>query len=104
SALTPVYIAEVSPAAVRGRLVSLNQLAIVSGAVTAYFCSWQLARLGEDSWRWMFGVAAVPSIAYWIGLLGIPESPRWLAAKGDDAGALRILARISPIEEARQEM
>jgi SP family arabinose:H+ symporter-like MFS transporter len=104
SALTPVYIAEVSPPAVRGRLVSLNQLAIVSGAVTAYFCSWQLARLGEDSWRWMFGVAAVPSIAYWIGLLGIPESPRWLAAKGNDAGALSILARISPIEEARREM
>jgi sugar porter (SP) family MFS transporter len=104
SALTPVYIAEVSPPSVRGRLVSLNQLAIVIGILVAYFGSWQLARLGSGSWRWMFAVAAVPSIAYWAGLLGIPESPRWLAARGDDAGALRILANMSSLDEARHEL
>lgn len=104
SALTPVYIAEVSPPSVRGRLVSLNQLAIVIGILVAYFGSWQLARLGSGSWRWMFAVAAIPSVGYWAGLLGIPESPRWLAAKGDDAGALRILSKISSLNEARDEL
>jgi sugar porter (SP) family MFS transporter len=104
SALSPVYIAEVSPPGVRGRLVSFNQLAIVIGILIAYFGSWQLARLGPSSWRWMFAVAALPSIAYWIGLLGIPESPRWLAYKGNEEAALRILMKILPIDEAKHEL
>jgi len=102
SALTPVYISEVSPPSVRGRVVSLNQLAIVLGILAAYFGSWQLARLGPESWRWMFAAAAIPSVCYWLGLIGIPESPRWMVAKGNDEGALRILARISS-EDAQQE-
>jgi sugar porter (SP) family MFS transporter len=104
SALTPVYIAEVSPPKIRGRMVSLNQLAIVIGILVAYFGSWQLARLGSGSWRWMFALAAIPSIGYWAGLLGIPESPRWLAARGDDVGALLILAKISSLDKARDEL
>ncbi|HET8637608.1 MAG TPA: MFS transporter, partial [Acidobacteriaceae bacterium] len=78
SVLTPVYIAEVAPARNRGRLVSLNQLAIVVGILIAYVVSWGLAGLGNSSWRWMLGVAAIPAIAFFIGLLFIPESPRWL--------------------------
>jgi SP family arabinose:H+ symporter-like MFS transporter len=104
SALTPVYIAEVAPPMIRGRLVCLNQLAIVSGILIAYLGSWLLARLGPDSWRWMFGVAALPSFAYWAGLIGIPESPRWLASKGDDAGALRVLAKVTTANEAQLEI
>jgi SP family arabinose:H+ symporter-like MFS transporter len=79
-------------------------LAIVCGILIAYLGSWQLAQLGSDSWRWMFGVAAVPSLAYWIGLLGIPESPRWLASKGNDESALRILAKVATVDEAHLEL
>jgi len=102
SSLTPVYIAEISPPSIRGRAVSLNQLAIVLGILAAYFGSWQLARFGPGSWRWMFAAAAIPSLCYWLGLIGIPESPRWMIAKGNEEGALRILARISS-QNAYQE-
>lgn len=102
SALTPIYIAEVSPPGVRGRMVSLNQLAIVLGILAAYFGSWRLAGLGPESWRWMFAVAAIPSACYWFGLLGIPESPRWMISKGNEAGALLVLERISSHDEAHR--
>src|ERR1700704_856647 len=82
SVLTPVYIAEIAPSKNRGTLVSLNQLAIVIGILTAYIINWQLARLGDSSWRWMLAAAVVPSIAFLAGLLIIPESPRWLIGKG----------------------
>src|SRR5207247_10971068 len=74
----PVYIAEISPSKNRATLVSLNQLAIVIGIRIAYLVSWKLSGLGENSWRWMLAVAAVPSVAFFVGLLAIPESPRWL--------------------------
>ena len=64
SALTPVYIAEIAPSKNRGVLVSLNQLAIVVGILSAYLINWQLAKLGDASWRWMLAVAAVPSIVF----------------------------------------
>src|SRR5215469_5757603 len=80
SVLTPVYIAEISPSKNRGTLVSLNQLAIVIGILSAYLVNWRLLRLGEASWRWMLAVAAVPSLAFLVGLLAIPESPANSAA------------------------
>jgi SP family arabinose:H+ symporter-like MFS transporter len=95
SVLTPVYIAEISPPKNRGTLVSLNQLAIVIGILFAYLVSWQIARFGENSWRWMLAVAAIPSLAFFIGLLAIPESPRWLLSRGRREEGERILARIS---------
>lgn len=104
SVLAPMYIAEVSPPHIRGRLVSVNQLAIVSGILIAYYVNWQLAAAGSGNWRWMFGLAAIPSIAFWLGLLTIPESPRWLAARHDEAGALRVLERVVPVEEAAREL
>ena len=76
--LTPVYIAEISPSRNRGTLVSLNQLAIVVGILSAYLVNWQIARLGASSWRWMLAVAAIPALVFLFGLLLIPESPRWL--------------------------
>ncbi|MCX6621420.1 MAG: sugar porter family MFS transporter [Acidobacteria bacterium] len=104
SVLAPMYIAEVSPPHVRGRLVSINQFAIVIGVLCAYIINWKLAGLGPGNWRWMFGVAAVPSLAFFVGLLFIPESPRWLVHKGFTTLARTVLTRISNPVEADQEM
>ncbi|HRJ21093.1 MAG TPA: MFS transporter [Bryobacteraceae bacterium] len=82
SLIAPLYIAEVAPAGLRGRLVSLNQMAIVTGILVAYFVNWALSFEGEQSWRWMFAVAAVPSAAFLAALFLVPESPRWLVARG----------------------
>jgi len=93
SLIAPLYIAEVSPARLRGRLVSLNQMAIVTGILLAYFINWALSFQGSESWRWMFAVAAIPSAAFLGALFFVPESPRWLVAQGHPGQALRILGR-----------
>jgi len=84
----PLYISEVSPPNVRGRLVSLNQLMITIGIVVSYLADYALA--GSGAWRWMFGLAAIPALVLFIGLLFLPESPRWLMSRslGDEARAL----------------
>jgi len=94
SMLAPLYIAEVSPAAIRGRLVSMNQLAIVLGILVSYLVGWALAGLGDESWRWMFAVAAVPSLFFLGALFFVPESPRWLVKEGRHAEAAQVLARL----------
>ena len=94
SMLAPLYIAEVSPAAIRGRLVSMNQLAIVLGILVSYLVGWAMAGLGEGSWRWMFAVAAVPSVLFFGALFFVPESPRWLVKEGRHDEAAKILARL----------
>ncbi|MGB9144987.1 MAG: sugar porter family MFS transporter [Acidobacteriaceae bacterium] len=94
SVLTPVYIAEVAPARNRGRLVSMNQLAIVVGILVAYVVSWALAGIGDSSWRWMLAVAAIPAAIFFLGLLLIPESPRWLISQGHRERGRAVLARI----------
>ncbi len=94
SVLAPLYIAEISPRQIRGRLVSLNQMAIVSGILLAYLTSWSLSFLGTSSWRWMFGSAAFPSLAFFFALLFVPESPRFLVEKGREADALGVLRRV----------
>jgi MFS transporter, SP family, arabinose:H+ symporter len=104
SVLTPVYIAEVAPAASRGRLVSMNQLAIVVGILAAYLVSWGLVGLGDTSWRWMLGVAALPALAFFIGLLLIPESPRWLISNGRREQGRRVLVRIYGPTRAEQQV
>jgi len=104
SVLTPVYIAEISPSKNRGTLVSLNQLAIVVGILSAYLANWQVARLGESSWRWMLAVAAIPSIAFLFGLLLIPESPRWLISIGRHDQGKRVLTRLFGEEAAKQQV
>jgi SP family arabinose:H+ symporter-like MFS transporter len=93
--IAPVYIAEIAPPALRGRIVSFNQLNIVIGISAAFFsnyliltlgqsdASWaQTLKLGEWGWRWMLGVEAVPAIIYFFALLGVPESPRRPGAGG----------------------
>ena len=82
STLSPLYIAEISPAQQRGLLVCLNQLAIVAGILLSYSVNYLLTGTGPANWRWMFAAAAVPSIAFLFTLLLIPESPRWLVQKG----------------------
>jgi sugar porter (SP) family MFS transporter len=94
SLLAPLYIAEVSPAGIRGRLVALNQMAIVSGILLAYLSNWLLSFTGADGWRWMFLTAAIPSIGFFIGLFFVPESPRWLVESGREEEALGVLARV----------
>jgi SP family arabinose:H+ symporter-like MFS transporter len=103
SLLAPMYIAEVAPHAIRGRLVALNQMAIVTGILLAYLANWALSFLGAGSWRWMFAVAAVPSIAFFIALFFVPESPRWLLQRGFDEPATKILVRVNGAEEAARE-
>jgi SP family arabinose:H+ symporter-like MFS transporter len=104
SMLAPLYIAEVSPARVRGLLVSLNQMAIVSGILLSYLANWGLSFLGPTSWRWMFATAAVPSVLLFAGLLFVPESPRWLAERGREDEALGILERIGGAEAGLREL
>jgi sugar porter (SP) family MFS transporter len=104
SVLAPLYIAEISPRAIRGRLVSLNQMAIVSGILLAYFVNWALAHGGTSSWRWMFASAAVPSVAFFAALLFVPESPRFLVEKGREGEALAVLTRVGGDVAARAEL
>jgi SP family arabinose:H+ symporter-like MFS transporter len=104
SALTPVYISEIAPRSSRGKLVSLNQLAIVIGILAAYLTNWQLAVLGESSWRWMFGVAAIPAAGFLFGLAFIPESPRWLITRERREDGYAVLAKIAGAAEAQTEL
>ena len=104
SVLSPLYIAEMSPAAIRGRLVSINQFAIVIGILLAYFVSWVLADLGDASWRWMFASAALPSVLFFVALLRVPESPRWLIKEGREPEAVSVLGRINSASDAQAEM
>src|ERR1700745_3231987 len=104
SVLTPVYIAEISPSKNRGTLVSLNQLAIVVGILSAYLVNWQIARLGESSWRGMLAVAEIQSLGFLFGLLGIPESPRWLVTRGRHNEGERVLSRIFGQQTAKQQV
>ncbi|NCY08452.1 MAG: MFS transporter, partial [Betaproteobacteria bacterium] len=94
----PLYISEIAPPAYRGRLAGMFQFNIVFGIVVAFLSNAILARwAGEDAWRWMLGIAAVPSVVYLLLCLGIPESPRWLIGrKGDREAGLRVLQRIEP--------
>ena len=104
SMLAPLYIAENSPPAIRGRLVTFNQFAIVTGILIAYLVNWALSGLGPECWRWMFAAAAVPAVIFWIGLLFVPESPRWLVKQGRDFEALEILNRLSGARQAALDL
>jgi MFS transporter, SP family, arabinose:H+ symporter len=95
--VAPLYIAEIAPAAYRGRLAGLFQFNIVLGIVIAYLSNALLAGIGDNAWRWMMGVAAFPSLLYAVLCLGIPESPRWiLTCKLDVEAGLRALSLLQP--------
>lgn len=94
SMLSPMYIAEISPAHIRGRMVAINQLTIVLGILFTNLINYVLRNSGEDAWRWMFGLGFIPSTLFFIGALGLPESPRWLIKSGKNARATRVLEKI----------
>lgn len=112
SNISPIYIAEVAPAPIRGRFVSLNQLTIVLGILAAQVANWAIARyfsIGgemlnprslEWAWRWMFWVGALPAMLFFVASFVIPESPRWLALNGKTEAARRIFHRIGGEEYA----
>ncbi|MEE4192784.1 MAG: sugar porter family MFS transporter [Halieaceae bacterium] len=115
--IAPMYIAELAPPAQRGRMVSLNQLNIVIGISVAFFSNYLILRLGqmdsawalawkfaEYNWRWMLGVEALPALLYFLCLLQIPESPRWLVMKGRDDEAVAIMRRVSGPDAAAAEL
>lgn len=112
SNLSPMYIAEIAPPAIRGRLVSLNQLTIVVGILLAQVINWRIAEPvpqgataaqilhswnGQVGWRWMFAVTAIPSLLFLIGSFFVPESPRWLAKNGQRDRARAVLVRINGV-------
>ena len=109
SGLSPMYISEVAPAQMRGKLVSINQLTIVVGILFAQYLNWFIVRdlppgatdefiktswFGQSGWRWMFGLTAVPSLLFFLGMFFVPESPRWLAKNGKTEKAKAILEKI----------
>jgi SP family galactose:H+ symporter-like MFS transporter len=92
SGTVPVYISEVSPPDARGWTVSLFQLAITLGILLAYLVDYAFAAI--QGWRWMFGLAVVPAAIFALGMIYLPESPRWLAKRGQHDAARNILSRI----------
>ncbi len=105
SMLSPLYIAEIAPPDQRGRLVSLNQMAIVIGIVGVYFVNWAIARQGDSAWlmstgwRWMLASAAAPATLFLLLLLRAPDTPRWLVMKGRRDQAASVLRRVAPAHE-----
>lgn len=94
SMLSPMYIAEISPAHMRGRMVAINQLTIVLGILFTNLINYTLRNYGEDAWRWMFGLGFIPSALFFIGAMWLPESPRWLMKAGKNAKAVTVLGKI----------
>ncbi len=95
--VAPMYIAEIAPPQVRGRLAGMFQFNIVFGILIAFVSNALLAGVGENAWRWMLGVAAFPSLLYSLFCFALPESPRWLLSrKRDRDAAMRVLQRIQP--------
>ena len=115
--LAPMYIAEISPSHLRGRMVSFNQLNIVIGISLAFFTNYLILQLGksdadwalslkfdEYNWRWMLGLETFPAVLYFVGLFFVPRSPRWCIMHGQMDEAKRVMARLSGEEKAEQEL
>ncbi|MFZ1807900.1 MAG: sugar porter family MFS transporter [Cyclobacteriaceae bacterium] len=99
---TPLYISEVSPVKIRGRLVSINQVALTSGIVISYLVDYALVDI--QGWRWMFGLAAVPAAILAVGMFWLPESPRWLMSKNLIDSARTVLERIRRTKDVGTEL
>lgn len=94
SMLCPMYIAEISPANVRGRNVAINQLTVVIGILVTNLCNYLLADSSNEAWRWMFGLGTIPALIFVLGVLWLPESPRWLVKRGREEAARVVLQKI----------
>jgi MFS transporter, SP family, xylose:H+ symportor len=111
SMLSPMYIAEIAPARFRGHLVSWNQFAIIFGMLIIYFVNYGISRAGSGDvwlnsigWRYMFLSGAVPALLFLLLLFLVPETPRYLMLKGNEAGARAVLAKLVPAEEGEKEI
>jgi sugar porter (SP) family MFS transporter len=115
--VAPMYIAELSPPAMRGQMVSFNQLNIVVGISAAFFTNYLILQFGQSgagwaealglgvySWRWMLGLETLPAAIYYFALFAVPESPRWLVMHGREDEGLAIMTKASGEEEARQQI
>lgn len=115
--LAPMYIAEISPSHLRGRMVSFNQLNIVIGISLAFFTNYLILQLGKSdaswaidlgfdkwNWRWMLGLETLPALFYFIGLFFVPRSPRWCIMRGEMEEAEEVMAKLSGEEKAHQEL
>ena len=96
----PAYISEIAPAKDRGRLVSLYQFNIVLGILVAFFSNYLLSGIGDNDWRWMLGVQAIPAIIYTLFVITIPESPRWLISQSRVEEAKKVMKIISPDQDS----
>jgi len=96
SVTAPLYISEVSPPESRGRMVGMFQFNVVFGILLAYLSNYLLKNIGPDAWRWMLGVQAIPSLAFFLLLFRVPESPRWLLRQGRVEQARAVFERIDP--------
>jgi MFS family permease len=112
-----MYIAEISPPELRGRMVSINQLNIVVGISVAFFMNYLILKLGQSdaawivslridelSWRWMLGLEALPAIVYFLSLWPVPESPRWLLMKDREKEALEVMTKFNPSAQAQYQI
>ncbi|HOZ96102.1 MAG TPA: sugar porter family MFS transporter [Niabella sp.] len=97
SMLSPLYIAEVAPANTRGRMVAINQLTIVIGILITNLVNYTLRNSGPDAWRLMVGFGAIPSGLFLLGVIWLPESPRWLLKEGKDSQAVAVLNKIGSV-------
>jgi sugar porter (SP) family MFS transporter len=106
SVAAPIYISEITPADSRGRLVASYQFNIVFGILVAFLSNYMIGEyFGENSWRWMLGVEAIPAAIYSVLVLGVPESPRWLTLKKkDESGARKLLKQLNPSENIDELM
>jgi sugar porter (SP) family MFS transporter len=107
----PAYISEIAPAKDRGKLVGLYQFNIVFGILIAFLSNYLLNNMGDNAWRWMVGIEALPAVIYTVFVLGIPKSPRWLLIKYRNSEAKQVLKTINPnadaellMDEIKQEM
>ncbi|MFA5815963.1 MAG: sugar porter family MFS transporter [Bacteroidales bacterium] len=96
SVLSPMYISEISPAHLRGRLVAISQLSIVTGILVAFFTNFLLVNTGENNWRWMFMAGGAPALLFFILLFFVSQSPRWLVLMGRNDDARKVIARLNP--------
>jgi len=110
SMTSPMYIAEISPARIRGRMVSVNQFAIIFGMLVVYFVNYFIALQGDEAWntqvgwRWMFGSESLPAFLLLVLLVPVPESPRWLTKNGRTGEALNILTRVGGRAQAEGQL
>jgi len=115
--IAPIYIAEISPAKIRGTMVSFNQFNIVVGISTAFFTNYLILKYGNEgslwaqsimlkeyNWRWMLGLETLPAFIYFFGLIFVPRSPRWLIMKGNYSEALEVLKKAVGLEQAKKDL